>query len=140
MRQEEGSMKKWITLAVAVAVLTFTGCSGKSEKKSEAPGKFEFKGPGDTSIKQGGEEKIHVTVKRANNYRKAVEFNIEGLPDGVTAEGTEPHQIEENKDKADITLKAKADAKTIADKEVKVTWKAGDDKGETKFKLTVKTK
>lgn len=133
-------MKKWITLAVAVAVLTFTGCSGKSEKKSEAPGKFEFTGPGNTSIKQADETKIHVSVKRANNYRKAVEFNIEGLPEGVKAEGTEPHQIEENKDTADITLKADKDAKPVSDHEVKVKWKAGDDKGETKFTLTVKTK
>lgn len=133
-------MKRWIALTAAVAVLTFTGCSGKgSEKKSESPGNFEFKGPGDVTIKQGEEKTVHVSVKRAK-YTGPVSFSFEGLPEGVTSEGTKPHQIEQNADKADVTLKATKDAKTISDHEVKVEWKAGSDKGDTKFKITVKPK
>jgi len=112
--------------------------SGKDRNFNKDAGRqFKFSGPSDLTIKQGTEERIHVSVKRGE-YTGPIKVRFVDLPAGVDSEGVPPYWIEKGADKADVTLKAAKDAKPINDKEVKVKWKAGDDEGECRFKVTVK--
>src|SRR5262249_39956575 len=135
-RSREGgsSMRKWITLVVAVSMLGFTACGGgtSGSKKSE-----EVKGEGNASLafvlpkaaemKVNDKTDLKITVER-KHFDDAVTIKFEDLPTGVSVDGGESQKIDKGSHDKTFTLKASKDAKEVKDHAVKVTGTFNDGK------------
>jgi hypothetical protein len=109
---------------------------GKTE-----PGKFTLSVPGgltNTHIKQGESKTIKIGASKGENFQEDVTLKFEGLPKGVTVEGT-PVIKASDKD-VQVTLKAAPDA-AVGDHEVTVWGEVkGAEPAKNSFKLTVDKK
>ena len=70
---------------------------------------FQLSLPADAlTVNRGGEVKLKVTAERLHGFAEAIELQVDGLPEGVTVEGTE---IPEKKN--DVQLVFRADAAAV---------------------------
>jgi uncharacterized membrane protein len=134
-------MKKWFTLAVAVAVVGFTGCSSNSEKSGKVKGSGDnelyLTAPDDVTIKPGDEAKATVKIDRKGGWDENVDIKFDDLPKGVDVEGGSSQKIDKGNKEKIFTLKA--DKKAEEKKQtVKVTAKAKDMTLTKQFKVEVK--
>jgi uncharacterized membrane protein len=92
----------------------------------------------DTTVKQGGEAKIKVTITR-EKFEEPVTLKFTDLPEGVSIVETDMTIAKADKS-AEFTLKAAADAKAMDDHKVTVTASSGTITNDATFKVSVKKK
>ncbi len=126
-----------MVLLAAMSLVGLVGCQQSSTTESGAK-KLTLTKPSDVTIKPGETAKVSVSIKRTN-FRDPVMVLFEGLPAGVTVEDKD-QKIAAEATSAQFTLKAAADAKPEAGKEVKVVVESGSLKETEPFKVTIKGK
>jgi uncharacterized membrane protein len=105
-------MKKFSLLAVAVAILPFTGCNTSPTGGHEGTkDSFTISGPsGTTDIKQGASKTEKVTLNRGKDFKQDVKLSTQDVPKDVTVE-FDPAAIKAaDKGESMMTIKAGKDA------------------------------
>ena len=89
---------------------------------SEVTGEgFELSVPADSvTVDRGGETKLKIAVDRSRGWKDTIELTVEGLPEGVTVEGT---TIAKNRKDTQLVFKA-ADKSSLGLAELRIIGKA----------------
>jgi hypothetical protein len=96
------------------------------EVTEPAPNDFALVLPQDSlNVDRGGEAKLKIDIERSG-YKGEIELSVDGLPDGVTIEGT---KVGKNKPNVQLTFKATAETK-IGVTDVTITGKSVGEEGE----------
>ena len=84
---------------------------------------FELSLPADSvTVDRGGETKLKIAVDRSSGWSGPIELSVDGLPEGVTAEGT---TIAKNRNDTQLVFKA-ADKSPLGLAELRIIGKAVD--------------
>lgn len=97
---------------VVVGLLAFTGCGNKSTTGGDkAKGKFTISAPKSaTTVKQGGEANVKLTLDRSKDFDQDVKIKFEGAPKGITFEPDNPTVKSGDSKDVGITVKASDEA------------------------------
>ena len=134
---------RWLSFVLAAFLVAGIGCSGKDKQKDEVKGtegkKLGLTAPGETTIKQDGEEKITVKIKR-EKFDDTVDLTFSDLPDGISLKDKNP-KIAKGSESETFVLVAAKDAKPKEGHKAKVSASYGDMKvGPFEFTINVKEK
>jgi uncharacterized membrane protein len=133
-------MKKLAAMALAFAILPFVGCNTSPTGGSGGNDTFKLKGPETaTTVKQGEEAKIKLTVDRGKEFKQDVKFEHADQPKGVHVE-FEPTTLKAG-DKAELTMVVKADKDAaLGPATIKVTGKPAEKGAETSVPVKIDVK